>query len=419
MKLQIMSKVVTTNKEEEAMKGRKILAMFLTLAMVISMISVGALAVEDNGVMPISETGQTAPVSAGYGDVADSWAAKSIERWSATGIVKGDGKGNFNPGAQLSRAELAQIFVNMFGLTEKADNTFADLKGTEWYADAILKCVAAGIMKGDGANANAENMISRQETIVMFGRAVGVTPDAKPDLSKFSDASTVASWAAGYVAPLAKMGILSGGGDGAINATGEIDRASTMSLLDKSITEYVNAPGEYKVDNANGFVVVNMAAKEGEIVISGTTAGVAVSAGTAEGKIVAKDLKGETIKVDGAAALNVEGKSSVGEVVANATGTVTIAKGVTVDTVTANAPATIANNGTIKELTANAAAKVDNKGAITKANVKADGVILDGKKPADINVAESTKNPTDDKGNEIKPTPDKPAGGYVPLLTLP
>lgn len=50
----------------------------------------------------------------------------------------------------ITRAELAQIFVNMFGLTEKAPNTYADLRGDEWYADAILKCTAAGIMQGDG-----------------------------------------------------------------------------------------------------------------------------------------------------------------------------------------------------------------------------------------------------------------------------
>ena len=33
-----------------------------------------------------------------------------------------------------------------------------------------------------------------------------------------------------------------------------------MALLDKAVVEYVNAPGEVAVDNANGFVVVNVAA---------------------------------------------------------------------------------------------------------------------------------------------------------------
>lgn len=365
-----------------------------------------------------------------YADVDGSWAAGSIERWSSNGIVTGEGNGSFNPDAQLTRGELAQIFTGMFGLTAKAENTFADLRGDEWYAAAILKCVAAGIMKGDGASMNAEDSITRQETIVMFGRAVGVTPDEKPDLSNFSDAASVADWAAPYMAPLTKMGILSGSGDGTINAVGLIDRASTMALLDKSIAEYVTAPGEYKVDNANGFVVVNAASKEGEIVISGSAAGVAVTAGTAEGKVVTKDLKADTIKVDGTAAVSVEGKSAVGEVVANSTGSVTIARGVTVDTVTANSTGTVSNagtvnsivangaaavsnTGTIKELVANAPAKVDNRGAITKADIKADGVILDGKKPKTVNVDAGTKNPTNSAGKEIKPGTDRP-GNYVP-----
>ena len=391
---------------------KKLSSLFLALSLMAGLCLTPALAAETN-----------------YADANDSWASGSIERWTSSGIVKGDGNGNFNPSAPLSRAELAQIFVNMFGLTEKAENTFSDLKGSEWYADAILKCVAAGIMKGNGSGVNAEANISRAETIVMFGRAVGVTPDVEPDLSKFSDGDSVADWAAPYMAPLARMGILSGVGDGsAIDAVGQIDRASTMALLDKSIAEYVSAPGEYKVDNANGFVVVNVAAKEGEVIISGAAAGVTVAAGTAEGKIVAKDLKADTIKVDGAAAVSVEGKSAVGEVVANAIGEVAIAKGVTVDTVTANSTgtvanagtvnsivangaATVSNTGTVKELVANAPATVDNKGTITKAEVKVDGVVLDGKKPTEVKVDEGTKNPTNSDGKEIKPGTDKPSGG--------
>lgn len=390
---------------------KKLSSLFLALSLAAGLCLTPALAAKTN-----------------YPDAQASWAASSIERWSGSGIVKGDGNGNFNPDAPLSRAELAQIFVNMFGLTEKADNMFGDLKGDEWYADAILKCAAAGIMKGDGSRVNAGANISRAETIVMFGRAVGVTPDETPDLSKFSDGADVADWAAGYLAPFTKMGILSGGGDGTLNADGQIDRASTMALLDKSVAEYVNAPGEYKVDNANGFVIVNLSAKEGEVVISGAAAGVVVSDGTAEGKIVAKDLKADTIKVDGSAKVSVEGKSAVGEIVANAEGTVSIAKGVTVDTVTANSTgtvtnagtvnslvangaATVSNTGTVKELVANAPAKVDNKGTITKAEVKADGVVLDGKKPTTVAVDEGTKNPTNSDGKEIKPGTDKPSGG--------
>ncbi|MCQ4865101.1 S-layer homology domain-containing protein, partial [Pseudoflavonifractor phocaeensis] len=107
------------------MKARKPLALILSAAMILSMLSLSAFAAE----------GETVPALA---DAESSWAAESINRWAKAGIVQGDSDGNFNPAKPLSRAELATIFVKMFGLTGKADNTYADLKGDEWYADAIL-----------------------------------------------------------------------------------------------------------------------------------------------------------------------------------------------------------------------------------------------------------------------------------------
>ena len=92
------------------MKARKPLALILSAAMILSMLSLSAFAAE----------GETAPALA---DAESSWAAESINRWAKAGIVQGDSDGNFNPAKPLSRAELATIFVKMFGLTEKADNT--------------------------------------------------------------------------------------------------------------------------------------------------------------------------------------------------------------------------------------------------------------------------------------------------------
>ena len=399
------------------MNGKKGLSLVLSGAMMASMLSLPAMAAN-----------QTAP---DFPDAANSWASESIDRWGAAGVVNGDENGDFNPTSSLTRAELAQIFVNMFGLTEKAPNTYADLRGDEWYADAILKCTAAGIMQGDGVNANPMALISRQETMVMFGRAMGVVPEENPDLSNFTDGSSVADWAAGYIAPLAEMGIISGSGDGSVQPSVNIDRASTMALLDKAITVYVNEPGEYTVDNADGFVVVNT---DGEVKISGTTAGVVVTAGSETGTVSLSGVTADTVKVDGTAAVALENGSKVEIVTVNATSAVTVATGVKVDTMAinddadvtnagtitkleANTAADVKNTGTITTLDANAAVRVDNSGTISKAVIEADGVILDGKKPTTVDVADGVKNPTDSKGNEIKDNTSSGGGDYNPPST--
>src|SRR5699024_5772311 len=139
----------------------------------------------------------------------------------------------------------------MFGLTKKAENRYDDLDGSEWYADAVLRCTAAGILEGDGRNVNATAPVTRQEAMTMFARAMGMTPDASPDLSQFTDGSETAGWAAGYMAPLAEMGILQGVGADRIAPHDNIDRASTMALLDKAIEEYITAPGDVVLENGN------------------------------------------------------------------------------------------------------------------------------------------------------------------------
>ena len=64
-------------------------------------------------------------------------------------------------------------------------------------------------------------------------------------------------------------------------------------------------------------------------------------------------------------------------------------------------------------VTANDAVKVDNKGTISKAEVKADDVVLDGKKPTTVDVAPGTKNPTNSDGKEIK---DNTNSGSAPSV---
>lgn len=178
-------------------------------------------------------------------------------------------------------------------------------------------------MEGDGANANAERTITRQETMVMFARAIGIREEGTPDLSQFADGHTAAAWAAGYLDPLAELGILSGAEDGSLLAPlAQIDRASTMALLDKAISDYVTGSSTVTAEDANRFVVVNAgqtAARSGSVVeVSGETAGLVVASGSAGAKITARDLESGLVKVDAPVALTLSGTSAAGYMSVNA-----------------------------------------------------------------------------------------------------
>lgn len=355
------------------MNKRKILAMLLAVVMICSLFVSPALAADDEGIVAISANTE-APK---FTDLEEGhWAESAIIRWAEEGIIEGDGDGTINPARSLKRAELATVLTRLLGLKDKASaDTFSDVAANAWYADAVLKCAKAGIMLGDGTGkANPEAPIDRQQTIVMVGRALGVKPATGHSLDRFDDGDTVADWAAPYMIALTDMNILNGlptgEGDGAIVApTVNIDRASTFTLLDKAIAQYITAPCTVTVNDPNKFVVINSAAEEAGIVtVTGETAGVVVATGTTDDVVLNKADVG-TLKVD-------------------APVDVTVNKGSSVD-----------------DLDANAAAKIDNKGDVTNLNTNADEVTFDGNKPSKVNTAEDVKPATDSKGNEVTEAP--------------
>ena len=191
-----------------------------------------------------------------FSDVNGHWGENAIERWLSYGIVEGDEHGNFNPDAVTSRAQMAQFLANLLNLKAKADiSGYADVNANAWYADAIAKCVAAGILKGtdEGMSPNAE--VTREQAFVMFARAVGIDEQNSMDTA-YPDSASVSGWAEGYINALINEGYISGTGDGTIAPLAVINRASIMQLFDNTITHYANVPGTVLDVNESGLALV-------------------------------------------------------------------------------------------------------------------------------------------------------------------
>lgn len=205
---------------------RKILSLVLASAMTLGVLTSGAAA-----------AGQT------YSDTKGHWAESSIERWSDYKIVQGS-DGQFNPDDELNCAQLATILANLLKLPAAKDAGFTDNAADAWYYDAINRCVAAGIIKGNGdGTVSPMAPIARERAMVMLGRALGVEPIANPDLSKYQDSTKVAPYAQGMVAAMIKAGIISGVGDNQLAPKDEINRASAVTILDRAISVYANVDG--------------------------------------------------------------------------------------------------------------------------------------------------------------------------------
>ena len=199
----------------------------------------------------------TMSVAAGsYGDTAGHWAESSIERWSAYGIIQGS-NGQFDPNGQLTCAQLATILAKLLKLPAAKDAGFSDNKADTWYYDAINRCAAAGILNGNGdGTVTPEAPISRERAMVMLGRALGIEPIREPDLTKYTDAAKVAPYAQGMVAAMIEAGIVGGVTADELAPQDNINRASTVTILDRAISTYADEAGATVKADGKGIVLV-------------------------------------------------------------------------------------------------------------------------------------------------------------------
>ena len=331
---------------------RKLLSLLLALTMTVSLLTVGASAVEPT-----------------YDDIAGHWAEASIERWSGHGIIQGN-NGKFNPNGQLTCAHFAAILARLLKLPAAKDAGFSDNTPDAWHYDAINRCAAAGILKGNGDGTVTPNAsITRERAMVMLGRALGIEPIENPNLTQFTDGAQVASYARGMLAALIRAGIVGGVTADQLAPQNNITRAATVTILDRAIGTYADKAGE--TVNANGKGIVLAVADD--VTITGEVNKLLVPANDIEVTVKGSKnidyivISGDNSKVilDNASADNVtlDGEKSAVEtkngakidnviVTENAPGaTVDVGSGTTVGNVENHAEdATVTGSGTVKKV---------------------------------------------------------------------
>ena len=331
---------------------RKALSLILAFAMAVSLFTVGASAAEPT-----------------YGDTAGHWAEASIERWSGYGIIQGS-NGKFDPDGQLTCAQLATILARLLKLPAAKDAGFIDNPADAWHYDAINRCAAAGILKGNLNGTVTPNApITRERAMVMLGRALGIEPIENPNLTQFTDGAQVASYARGMLAALIRAGIVGGVTADQLAPQNNITRAATVTILDRAIGTYADKAGE--TVNANGKGIVLAVADD--VTITGEVNKLLVPANDIEVTVKGSKnidyivISGDNSKVilDNASADNVtlDGEKSAVEtkngakidnviVTENAPGaTVDVGSGTTVGNVENHAEdATVTGSGTVKKV---------------------------------------------------------------------
>lgn len=172
---------------------KKILALSLALAMILS-VSVFAGYTTDS-----------------YKDAAaiDKDAAESVELLYALDIMTGDEKGNFNPNATITRAEVAKMIYVILnkGNDDKAAtyavaNLFTDVPATAWYAGYINYLAALGLVNGSEGKFYPTNPVKTAEAAKMLLTAIGYNSADRQYVG--------ANWAKNVLSDASIVGLLSG-----------------------------------------------------------------------------------------------------------------------------------------------------------------------------------------------------------------
>ncbi len=227
-----------------------------------------------------------------FDDTEGHWAQQAIDRWSDNGILNGVGENKFNPDGYMTRAEAATVISRLLALSERVSiSDYKDVDSNAWYIEYLEKCVAAGILNGDGNNINPGGYVTREMFFTMFGRAFGIQPEES--LSKeFFDADEISSWAQGYTYAFINQGYVNGVTEDTVAPKNNINRASVITVLDRLIENYATKENDVlnSADKGISLVVANNCTVadnfSGTVVISAKDTAISFNGASSNTKII-------------------------------------------------------------------------------------------------------------------------------------
>lgn len=169
------------------------------------------------------------------------WAEEYVHILAARGVTTGIGENSFNPEGTVTRAQFAAFIARALGLEAKSSaNPFSDVKGGQWFTEAIIAAAESGIIQGDGKGSfMPDQTVTREQMAVMIMRAYELKMGKyKAAAADFADMDSVSSYAKDGVSAAKALGIISGTGSGNFDPTGNAIRAASAKMIVK-LLEYV------------------------------------------------------------------------------------------------------------------------------------------------------------------------------------
>ena len=188
-----------------------------------------------NGQVTVTVTFEQAPLP--FHDVTEGdWFYDAVRCAYENSLMDGVGDNLFAPNSETTRAQLVTILYRLEGEPEVSGTSgFSDVAAGIWYTDAVAWAAANGIVNGVSETefAPGKDITREQLATILFryAEAKGYDVSARADLSAYTDADQIQSYAAESVAWAVAEGLIQGFEDNTLRPAGNATRAQIATIL--------------------------------------------------------------------------------------------------------------------------------------------------------------------------------------------
>lgn len=171
-------------------------------------------------------------------DLPQGEKGEAIRELIARGILSGVSDTEFKGKLAINRAMLAQVLMTISKDKSVGFIDYLDIKGDEWYADAMTWALTHGIYKGyTDKTVKAAQNITRQEFASVIYNFIKEHNINMPKIKNFNykDQDQIASWALNQVKYLDEIGLVNGASTDNYNAKGTYTREDLALTIYKII----------------------------------------------------------------------------------------------------------------------------------------------------------------------------------------
>ena len=172
-----------------------------------------------------------------FSDVpAGSWYYDAVQYVYEEGLMGGTGNDRFSPDLTTSRGMIVTILYRLEGSPAVSGGaTFADVSSGQWYSDGVDWASANGIVTGySNGSFGPNDTITREQMAAIlyrYARYKGYDVSARAQLSSYSDASQVASYATESMSWAVGSGLITGTSGTTLSPAGSATRAQAAVIL--------------------------------------------------------------------------------------------------------------------------------------------------------------------------------------------